>query len=306
MQMKEYAGSMYMLSFSFFISISTVITHLLAKNLNPILIAFYTFSFAFLSVNLIQVKNIRVLSRKVIENWKIVLAANVSTAIDWILIFIALKYISGSLVNCFVFGIAPIATFILSIKSYLSKKLLIKDLIITCSICFMLLCLASLYYEHATQPLERNYLTLSIVLCVLSGFATSVTALTCKILYQRNFDALSVMKTRFVLLITSSLIIILVFNIQIYVAYKTLWVIILLALMFNILPSLLLQKGLEKNSAVSAVIISSSIPAMTYFLQLLDPRYSLEPIELALVMLLSLAIYFSIRINTSEANEKIS
>jgi len=47
----------------------------------------------------------------------------------------------------------------------------------------------------------------------------------------------------------------------------------LLATLFIILPSFLLQKGLETTSAVTAVIVSSSIPVITYLFQIIDPRY---------------------------------
>ena len=220
-----------------------------------------------------QVSHAPGLFLKVKENWKIILTVNLSTAIDWILIFISLKYISGSLVNCIVFGVAPLATLLLTLKSYLSKKLIIKDILVTLSICVILLILSFIYYTHTAQPLDKTYLLISISLCTISGFATGVTVITCKMLQRNNFNPLAIIKTRFILLIIASLALIAYFNIDISISYKTLFLTMLLATLFIILPSFLLQKGLETTSAVTAVIVSSSIPVITYLFQIIDPRY---------------------------------
>lgn len=64
-----------------------------------------------------------------------------------------------------------------------------------------------------------------------------------------------------------------------------------------------MQKGLEKTSAVTTVVIGSSIPVITYLFQVIDPQYPLEPLELFLVTLLSLTIYLSIRLGARYENK---
>lgn len=293
LQVCNRAGELYILGSSFFLALSTVITHIFTRESNPVLIVFYSFSIAFLLLFFIRLHHTKLLLQEVAKNWSLVLANNLSTSIDWILIFIALKYTSGSLVNCFVFGIAPIATLLLSIKSYTSKRQLIKDALTSSIICLLLFLLSRLYYQQVDYSVKTN-LILGIGLCCLSGVATGITALTCKSLFHRGFSNLDIMKTRYILLIITAYFILIILKIDFTIDLLFLLKMLCLSVIFVLLPAILFQKGIKRISSVSVIIINSFIPAMTYFLQLLDPNYRLDIKELILILLLSMTILIAI------------
>lgn len=295
MRLATLEGECYIFLFALLIALATVISHLIIQNIHPLVLAFYTFGFSFLLIHIVNNKHTNVFVKKVMRSWPLVLAINLSTAIDWLLIFLVLAYINGTLVNCLVFGIAPIATFFLSLSTYVSRQLFLIDLISCIAILLVLLLLANFYYFNIVQvqSLTTTTLLLCIGLCTLSGIMTGVTAILAKKLSLRDFDVLSMVKSRFTLLIIFSYLGILYLKLVLVLSAKEYLDLFVLALMINLLPSYFLQKGIEKTSSLSAVIISASIPALTYLFQLIDHRYTFNITEMVLVILLCGAICLS-------------
>lgn len=287
---KKYMGESCILLCCIFLSFSTLLSHHLVNNFNPILITFYSFTFAFIFIQLIWLKKENLSVNKLLKGWKMLLLLNFSTAIDWILMFIALKYISGSIVNCFIFGVAPLATLLISLKSYSSRKYLFKDLIVTLLITLILFSLATLYY-HAIDPnFPKEKILLGILLSTISGIATALTVICSKKLYQQGLTSLVIMKIRYILLLLFCFGIILYFKLPLYISFNQASYLLLLALFFVVLPAFLFQKGIEKSSPVSVVIISSLTPLITYFMQLFEPQASFNIKEFCLILSLTLLI----------------
>jgi len=258
--------------------------------MDPLIIVFYTFSIAFILVNLIYINKTKDLYVNIKTNFKYVLLINISTAIDWLLIFIALKFINASLINCFVFGVAPITTLMLSFGKYNSSKIFIKDFIICMLVMFILIGLSMAYYKNHIQSTSNFDLFLGVILSVASGVATGVTAYGSRLLYEKKFTTSMVVKSRYVVIILLTLTIILLKSISIEISLTKLLSLSLLSFLFIIIPAFLLQKGLEKILPVLAVVISSSIPVLTYLFQFIEPSFIIKINELIYVIMLSIVI----------------
>lgn len=289
--MKANLGKIYVFLGCALLALSTIISHrLIQQNVHPLLVAFYAFIFSLSILIFIKHDAKDSLYNKISLHWQPALILNISTAVDWIIMFIALQYINASLLNCFIFGVSPLATLFLSIRSYTNRSHFVRDLILTLLIGFILLMLANIYYQQVGAGLSRTQLLLGVFLGTLSGIATAITVLSCKALSEHGFSPLLVLKSRYVLLIISAYIMLLVLGIHFAMPPHLLFVCLLLAIFYVVLPALLVQKGLETTSSVAVVILCASIPAMTYCMQLFDSHYHFDLHEFTFILLLCILI----------------
>src|SRR3990167_3837235 len=106
-------GNIYILLTAILLSFSTVYTYHIVQNVNPVVFAFYSFLLVFALILVLRVayfRGITDLFSTIKIKYKHLLGINITSAIDWILFLIALKYINGFFVNAIVFGITPVAT----------------------------------------------------------------------------------------------------------------------------------------------------------------------------------------------------
>ncbi|MCE2706318.1 MAG: hypothetical protein LW807_04505 [Proteobacteria bacterium] len=146
------------------------------------------------------------------------------------------------------------------------------------------------YYKNHIQSTSNFDLFLGVILSVASGVATGVTAYGSRLLYEKKFTTSMVVKSRYVVIILLTLTIILLKSISIEISLTKLLSLSLLSFLFIIIPAFLLQKGLEKILPVLAVVISSSIPVLTYLFQFIEPSFIIKINELIYVIMLSIVI----------------
>lgn len=285
-------GGIFIFLASILLALSTVLAHHITQGVNPIVIVFYSFSIAFIFFNIIGLKN-QTFFNLIIKNLKFVMFVNISTAIDWLLIFIALKYINAALINCFVFGVAPIATLILDFKSYNTKIKIIQDTAVCVLISILLFALSIIYYQNNNMNITADHIKLGILLSCISGMATGATVYGCKKLQNCGFNTNSVMRSRFVVIIFIALIWIIYKNIDISLSFSAMNNIVLLSFIFIILPTFFLQKGIELTIPVSAAIITSLIPALTYVFQMFEPNSVFELKEMITITILSSVVFIA-------------
>lgn len=284
-------GLVYCFSASIMLAISTVFAHYITKGLNPLVIVLYSFSISFVFFNITGVKD-KSFFKLAKTNWKWVIWINLSTAIDWLLIFISLEYISAALINCFVFGAAPIATLFLSLKSYNRKRVLVKDSI-TCGLIAMLLVLLSIIYYH-NNTISFETFIYGVILSAISGLATGGTVYGGKQLQIRGFSTNAVMRSRFLATIIMALIMIgYNSNISFSINPIDLLNIVVLSFLFVIIPTFLLQKGIERTVPVMAAIITSLIPALTYIFQIFEPGFTFYWQEMIVILALSFVVFIA-------------
>lgn len=281
-------GEVFIFSSSVLLALSTVFAHYLTKGINPLVIVLYTFSIAFILFNLIELKNKSFLLL-IKANWRWVIFVNITTALDWLLIFVALKYISAALINCFVFGLAPVVTLLLTLKTYTSKRLFLKDLITCILISLLLISLSIVYYQNnsSNSSFSKMDIFLGIFLSCISGIATGATVYGCKMLHSLRFSTNLVMRSRFLIIIIMALVILTVNHVNLYLSISSITNIILLSFLFVVFPTFLLQKGIEHTLPVVTTIITSLVPVLTYLFQLLEPGFIFRWKELFIIVILS-------------------
>lgn len=280
-------GEMYVFSASALLALSTVFAHYLSKGINPLILVFYSFLITFVLFNFLGASRRDKFIILIKNNWQWVLFVNISTTVDWLLIFIALKYVSAALINCFVFGVAPIATLILGIKKYYSKWLFAKDAMICFLITTLLVTLSIIYYHNNFGIISNAYVIFGIILSCISGLATGATVYGCKMLHERGFSAKSVMKSRFIVITIVALILLLHSEITIMIPMSNILNVVLLSFLFIIIPIFLLQKGIEKTTPIVTSIIASLIPVLTYLFQFFEPEFKFDWSESFIILLLS-------------------
>lgn len=280
-------GEVFVFSSSVLLALSTVFAHYLTKGINPLVIVLYTFSIAFILFNLIELRNKSFLLL-VKANWRWVIFVNITTALDWLLIFIALKYISAALINCFVFGLAPVVTLLLTLKTYSSKKLFLKDLITCILISLLLISLSIVYYQNnSSSSFSNTDIFLGIFLSCISGIATGATVYGCKVLHSLRFSTNLVMRSRFLIIIIMALVILTFNHVSLYLPTSSVTNIILLSFLFVVFPTFLLQKGIEHTLPVVTTIITSLVPVLTYLFQFFEPGFIFRWKELFIIVILS-------------------
>lgn len=290
-------GIIYVILASMMLALSTVFAHIMSEGTNTILIAFYSFTFTIVLFFIIGVKSKDDFWELLRSNWFWVLFVNISTTLDWLLIFLALEYISASMINCFVFGLAPVATILLNLGMYKSHKVILQDLFICCCI-LLLLILLSIHYSHTVESTYK--MLIGILLSCISGLATGATIYGCKKLFEKGFSANSVMKSRFVVMIISTFILLKYLDISFTLSISQSSQIIVLALCFVVIPVFLLQKGIEKVTPILTSIITALVPVMTYLFQLIEPNYVFNLYELFLIILLTIFIVYNTIVRIKE------
>ncbi|RTL00627.1 MAG: hypothetical protein EKK57_06750 [Proteobacteria bacterium] len=283
-------GKIFVLSSSILLALSTVFAHYLIKGINPLTMVLYSFSISLVFFNLLATKDKTFLSL-VKANLGWVIFVNITTALDWLLIFVALRYISASLINCFVFGAAPIAALLLTFKTYTSRKIFFRDLISCILICFLLIILSICYLDtNVIAPDSIKNILWGIFLSSISGLATGATIYGCKKLQLLGFSTISVMRSRFVIIIAIALILILLDNIPLALPFSSIIDIVILSFLFVIIPTFLLQKGIERTLPVVTTIITSLVPVLTYIFQFFEPDFVFSWNEILIISALSIVV----------------
>lgn len=287
-------GIFFVFSASILLALSTVFAHYMTKGINPLVIVFYSFLIAFIFFNLVGIKN-KSFFNLIKLNWKWAIFVNITTAIDWLFIFISLKYISAALINCFVFGVAPIATLILEFKSYTSKGLFLKDLIVCFLISILLFILSMIYYHNNINVvnISGNGIKWGIFLSCISGLATGATVYGCKALHSCGFTTNSVMRSRFVIIIIMAMTLLLSDQVNFHLTLSAISNIILLSFIFVIVPTFLLQKGIELTIPILTTIITSLIPVLTYLFQFFEPDFIFNWKEVMIISILSIVVFIA-------------
>jgi len=290
---KSFVGEFFLFIFSFLIALGTVVAHYLIKQINPVVLLFYTFLFAFVVINLLDIKNIKQLKQEAIQHWALVVKVNMAVAVAWLLGFFALKYLSGATVNSLTYGFAPIAAFILTASTYDIKKKRIQDGVFCFIILIILTLIATRYYLLSQEKVEKYHLIIAIFFAAVGGLAAGFIAHYCKQLYKCGFSTLAVIKIRYFVLIIVSMIFLFSLHLHFALRLSVYLKIVLLSFFFILVPAYFAQKGIEKTTPVVATIIAALIPVLTFLVQLFTPHYRFSIIDFILMLALSVSICLS-------------
>ena len=289
-------GNIYVLLTAICLSFSTVFTHSVVQNVNPIVFAFYSFVLVMVLLLLLRISYFGGLGHlffTIKTSYKNLIYINVTSAIDWILFLIALKYINGSFVNAIVFGITPIATLLFS-RSFTKLRCLFSGIIL------ILLMVVGFDYI-SVEKIHSTHFGLAITFCVLAGMAVGGTILFSKYLSNEQVKVIDVILLRYMATIIVSASIIAITQYSLNISLANLAKIAVASLLFVLIPAYFLQKGIALISSFNAAVISSSIPAITYFMGALW-SLRVDGVQMITIDALSLVLILYSRLRTEGEN----
>ena len=265
------------------LAISALYTHVLLQDIDPLVFAFYCFAMV-LAMSLV-IRRLFCSERPLLPdlkaNVKHVLLLNVTTAADWVLYLVALKYIDGSFTNALVFGVTPIASLFFSGRQ--NKERLFFSILI-------LLFLTLIGFEYVNfETTKTGNIMVGIVISVVAGIAVGGTTVSLKELSNRKVQIVDVILTRYVLTLVIAFAIVLGRGTAFRVAPPELVKIFVVSIIFVLLPTYLVQRGIRSISPFSTAVISSSIPALT-FLFGAAATLRIQPLQLLYVLCLSVVL----------------
>jgi len=267
------------------LAISALYTHVLLQDIDPLVFAFYCFAMVIaLSFTIRRLFcSDRPLLQDVRANVKHVLLLNVTTAADWVLYLVALKYINGSFTNALVFGVTPIASLFFSARQN-RERLFFSILIL------LFLTLIAFEYVNFDSTKTEN-IVYGIVISIVAGIAVGGTTVSLKELSNRKLQIVDVILTRYVLTLVIAFAIILGRGTAFRVPPLDVVKIFVVSILFVLLPTYLVQRGIRAISPFSTAVISSSIPALT-FLFAAAASFQIQPLQLLYVIGLSVVLVF--------------
>lgn len=256
-------GNIYIFLTAICLAFSTAYAHILVQNINPIVLALYSFSLTtliLLSVRIFYFGGICQLAIAVKNNYKNFLMVNLTSAADWLLFLIALKYMNGALVNAIIFGITPLVTLTLSKNNPKIQYLF-------CSIILLLLFIIGWNDLHI-ENINKNYFMIAVALSICAGIAVAGTTIFLKRLSNYGVAVLDVILMRYLAIIMISAAVILLRHYPIVLTVSDITKMTCISFLFVLLPAYFIQKGIAHVSAFSATLMSASIPALTYLVSI--------------------------------------
>ncbi len=267
------------------LAISALYTHVLLQDIDPLVFAFYCFAMVIVMSFIIRRLFCaeRPLLPDVKANLKHVLVLNVTTAADWVLYLVALKYIDGSFTNALVFGVTPIASLFFSGRQN-AERLFFSILI--------LLFLTLIGFEYVNfESTKTENIVYGIAISVVAGIAVGGTTVSLKELSNRKVQIVDVILTRYALTLAIAFAIVLGRGTAFRVPPLVLAKILVVSIIFVLLPTYLVQRGIRAISPFSTAVISSSIPALT-FLFAAAASLQVNPLQMLYVICLSVVLVF--------------
>lgn len=217
-----------------------------------------------------------------------ILWLNLLNAIIWFVIFFSLKVLSPSVFSCLFLGAIPISLFILGLrKSTASNK---RNFTTAFLLLAMFLLMLSLVSQEMSKANSFQILKYGTIVMVIGGVAAAFIMKISKELATKNLSASLVVSLRFYGLLVISLLLIIPNPTRLIIKPIVLAEFLALALFSMALPLFLLQKALKTLNPLHTSIIITSIPILTYFLQLCIDYYLFSYTKLGVTFLFSLCL----------------
>ncbi|WP_433927037.1 hypothetical protein AB3662_28975 [Sorangium cellulosum] len=286
------AGVVAVGAFSLFSAALDVYAGNVLQRIDPMLLMFLCFTSAW------AVFTARELLRRsrfvaiALERPSDVLALNLTTAVTWVGLFYALKYVEPALVNGISVAIGPICTIILG--RYLRRQSRVLQIEWCCAAGIFITVLLLSWSSIARAPVSGARTLLGLVSGVASGVFAAGSLIYSKRLAERGLSASAIMSVRFLLLIgvtfalSSTAIGGALVRLDIMIPALS------LSIIGIVFPLYLLQVGIQRLEPVSVALIVTAAPILTFLLQMFDDRIAFSVTSLALIVLITLLVSTSV------------
>lgn len=296
-------GSLYIFFYIITSAISNVFINHTTRSIEPIVSLFYTSIFTIIFFSILNFGELTKNTVLIKKNMNSILWLNLLNAIIWFVIFFSLKVLSPSVFSCLFLGAIPISLFILELrKSTASNK---RNFTTALLLLTMFLLMLSLVSQEMSKTNSFEILKYDSIVMIIGGIAAAFIMKISKELATKNLSASLVVSLRFYGLLVISLLLIIPNPTRLIIKPIVLAEFLALALFSMALPLFLLQKALKTLNPLYTSIIITSIPILTYFLQLCTGYYLFSYTKLGVTFLFSLCLIILNYLNKRDKVHKI-
>ncbi|MCI4061251.1 DMT family transporter [Micromonospora sp. R77] len=210
-----------------------------------------------------------------------VVAINVSTAVTWLSLLFALKYLEPAVVNVVGLAIGPVLTVVLGPLLRRGSSVLGAEIAVSVAICgfLALLVWASVTGRSGVGDVGVDAAVVGLALTLVCGLTSTANVIYSKRLSDAGLDPQSVLAVRFFLMMAMTWGFVLVGDPG--ALPPALLPGLVVAVIGVGLPMYLIQVGIKHTEPITASLISALSPPMALLLQLPDAR--LRPSAVTLV-----------------------
>lgn len=262
----------------------------LVQRRDPVWVMVVTFFIALLFFNFARIFSGQKPHESLRSCWKIVLCLNITTCMSWFGFMIALKWLEPAVVSCICFSIGPLITTVMN-RFFNSRSAILRGEMwasVTMAIGVIVLTYSSLTGLSSLGKQDISSTQIGLIAALISAFGIMGNTFLSKRMSQLGFNSQSTMAYRFHFLVIIGAAVIYFGGLDADVDLAFSVELVLLSIGTVIVPLYLLQRGIEILEPITVSLLISSMPVITYFLQMLD--YRLTP---SLVSLTGVFICFA-------------
>jgi drug/metabolite transporter (DMT)-like permease len=270
------SGIIYVLIFVVLGAFQEVYVGSLVQKVNPILVMTVTFGIALVYFNLLAFKNKQHTLALVKNHKALILILNVTTALSWFGFMVSLKYLEPAIVSCICFSVGPILTSLFNPIFNRGSKILKGEVL---SAIGMGVGVLALTYSSASGVSGLGLRPSAEVITGIIAATCSAVGIMGNTFFSKKmsvvgFSSSQTMSLRFFLLTLFGAATLILRPIDLAFNISFVFEMLALSVATVILPLYLLQVGIERLEPITVSLLISSMPVVTFFLQLFDHRLS--------------------------------
>jgi drug/metabolite transporter (DMT)-like permease len=231
-----------------------------------------------------------------------VIAINVSTAVTWLSMLYALKYLEPAVVNVVGLAIGPVFTVLLGPLLRRRSSVLVSEIAVSLGICVFIAVLVwgSVTGRSGVGQVGAGAAVLGVVLTLICGLASTANVIYSKRLSEAGQSPEAVLAIRFFLMIAVTWIMVATSESSgLAAAFLPAAVIAVIGVA---LPMYLIQVGIKHTEPITASLLTALSPPFAFLLQLLDRR--LQPSTLTLVGVLGITVLVAVGVVARGRHER--
>ncbi len=281
-------GAIYMLGYVVVSATGHVFINHTVRSVDPFVSLLYTSLITILFFSVLHLGELRKHRALVKQHKGAIVWLNVLNAIIWFVAFFCLKALSPAVFACLFLGAIPIQLFLIEIRKSSHS---VKTKWITATLLFTLFILMLALVVQETEGMGMaTMLQYGLIVVGIGGVAAASILKISKRLASEKLSASLVVSLRFYGVLMISLALCIIYQVPLVISPSLGIELVVLALVSMALPLFLLQKGLQTFSPMSASIVITIIPVLTYCLQLCTGYYSFSFPKLGIILLCSLVL----------------
>lgn len=217
--------------------------------------------------------------RRLIKEWRGVVAVNVTTAAAWLCYFAALKRIEPSAVSTIFAGVSPIAVFLLAILGLFAAdraRASSSERMSHLGVLIVLVFLAWIILTGRSGFSAISWITglTGVLLAAVSGVVITAETIYAKRMNEAGISAIGVLAFRFVLIAAIGAIAVLGFgnSSMSQMPFSEIGLVTFNILILMVAPLFLVGKGLELTSPMTTGVVAAFGPTVVFSIQAIEGR----------------------------------